>query len=95
MGNYQACDWIDCTQIREVFTQCRLNSNNRGDVSRRQSDDDTDDSDDKRSGIPLLPDVVRNAAMALGGGPFEYEGLLSYKYYDLKINKGNQSILPN
>ena len=62
-------------QTQEVFSQCGVSFGN-GRVGRRQADDDSEDDDEESSSsnIPLLPDVVRTAARALRGGPFEYNG---------------------
>ena len=61
-----------CIQIQQIRTDCNLNFDLP--VGRRQADNRDDDDDEESRRIPLIPDVIRTAARALRGGPFDYDG---------------------
>jgi hypothetical protein len=59
-------------QASQISANCGVDIS-LGSRGPRQTDDDDDEGDDDVE-IPLLPAIIRTAAVALRGGPFDYNG---------------------
>ena len=59
-------------QASQISANCQIDIS-LGSRGPRQSEDDEESDDDVE--IPLLPAIIRTAAIALRGGPFNYIGM--------------------
>ena len=58
-------------QASQISANCQIDISLSSRGPRQSEDDETDDDVE----IPLLPAIIRTAAIALRGGPFNYIGM--------------------